>query len=219
MVEVILTAENTDIWMDEQTSMQVTVNTVLEDGVTPRDITGGTVTWKAFLNGVEKIKMDTPTMLIMLAPITETTLTGTATAGTSAVTLTKVAGFGADSWGRPIADFAVGDIVILTSAGGLLEYATITQINGTTLSLTSPLTNSYAAADTCQKIISQFTFQLLPGHTILPVTKSYGTPIIYDHMALVTFPAGLSPGDIYQQPTSVVAVRGRIFIKPIFDMS
>ena len=219
MGDSTLTAVNTDIWMDEQTSMQVTVNTVLEDGVTPRDITGGTVTWKAFLNGVEMIKKDTPTMLVMLAPITETTLTGTATAGTTSITLTKVAGFGSDAWGRPIADFAKGDIVILTSAGGLLEYATITQIVGTTLTLATPIVNSYAAADTCQKIISQFTFQLLPGDTILPVTKSYGTPIIWEHLAMITFPSGLGPANIYQQPTSVLGVRGRMFIKPILDMS
>jgi len=60
MVDITLTAENTDIWMDEQTSMNVTVNNVLEDGVTPRDITSGTVTWKAFLNGIEMIKKRHP---------------------------------------------------------------------------------------------------------------------------------------------------------------
>ena len=93
----IIIAENTDIYMDEQTSLNVVVNTVNSDG-TPRDITGGAVTWKAFANGVEMIKKDTPTMLVMLAPVTSTLVTSTANTGQNTIILDQVAGFGTDSW-------------------------------------------------------------------------------------------------------------------------
>ena len=213
----IIIAENTDIYMDEQTSLNVVVNTANSDG-TPRDITGGTVTWKAFANGVETIKKDTPTMLVMLAPVTSTLVTSTTNSGQNAIILDKVAGFGADSWGRPIANFAIGDTVTI-STGSISEYNTIAGIDTNTLTMVNPLSNRYLTGDIVSKIISQFSFQLLPGDTILPVTKSYGTPIIWEHLAIVTFPVGLSPANIYQQSTSVVGVRGRMFILPIPDMS
>jgi hypothetical protein len=204
--------------MAEQTSLTVNVNPTNPDG-TPMDLTGGTVIWKAFANGTEMIKKDTPTMLVMLAPITATTLTAAASAGQNNVHLTQVTGFGLDSWGRPILPFTAGDVVTLTNVSGASEYATISQVSGLELIMTAPLQNSYAIADACQMIISQFTFQLLPGDTILPSTKSYGTQIVWDHMAVVEFPVGLGPQDIYQVPTTLLAIRGRMFILPIEDMS
>jgi hypothetical protein len=42
---------------------------------------------------------------------------------------------------------------------------------------------------------------------------------VWDHMAVVEFPVGLGPQDIYQVPTTLLAIRGRMFILPIEDMS
>jgi hypothetical protein len=215
----ILNRTNSDITMDEQSSMSFWVDTTYPDG-TALDLTGATVTWVAAINGVQQIKKDTPTMLVMLNPVPTTTLSSGALAGQNNIVLTKVAGFGADSWGRPIPSFAAGDTVNITdSAGG--EVNIIASINGNILTMVNSLSNAYTTANgaAATMAITSFTFSLLPGDTILPVTKSYGTPIIYEHMAQVNYPVGLSPSDIYQQPTTIVPLRGRIFINPILDMS
>jgi hypothetical protein len=212
-----------DIHMDEQASLNVFVNTVMPDGVTPRDITGGSVTWKASFNGISQIKKDTSTMLVMLDTAPSSLVTVTANAGQPSIKVAQVSGFAPrpnDGW-RTL-DFAPGDIVNITSASGS-EVNQIATINpGTfTITMVTPLQNQYTTANgaAVTKIISMFMFSLLPGDTILPATKSYGTPILWDHMAQVTFPSPMLPSNIYQEPATLVAVRGRIFINPILDMS
>jgi len=213
---------DTDIYMDEQSSRKVTVNVVYPDG-TPRDITGGAVNWVASFNGVQQIKKDTPTMTVMLSPTPSTAFSADVSGDQKNVAVVKVKGFGYDDWGRAIPDFAPGDIVNIADNASHAETNTVATIDtGTnTLTMVNDLVNSYATGDspTVTKIISSFVFYLLPGDTSLPATKSYGTKIIWNHMAQVTFPAPLSPGNIYQANTTVVAVRGRIFIDPILDMS
>jgi hypothetical protein len=216
---VNLSTATPDFTMDEQSTLPIVVTTVFSDG-TLRDITGGTVVWKAFMNGVEQVKKDTATMMIMLTPATATTVYSTADAAQKVMIVDQVAGFGVDDWGRPIADLAVGDIInILDPSTMYMETNYIADINSTTLTFVNPLAHAYTSAATVTKAISSFEFTLLPGDTILPATKTYGTPIIYQHMAQISFPSELGPGNIYQEPTTVVGVRGRMFINPILDMS
>lgn len=224
MVQTInLNAIITDITIDEQSSATVMVTTIHPDG-TLRDITGGVVTWKAAFNGVETIKKDSGTMQVMSAPQTISFVNANANAGQKDVVMVAVSGFGYrpnDGW--PIADFAPGDIVNIADIVGHSETNVIDSIDtGTkTLTMVNPLANTYDSTDTSTvaKIVSLFSFQLLPGDTILPATKTYGTPIIWDHMAQIVFPASMSPENMWSVPTTIVAVRGRMFISPILDMS
>ena len=222
MTEIDSGAPIVDIFMDEQASLSVTINTVFPDG-TPRDITNGTVTWKASFNGVEKIKKDTSTMLVMLDTAPSTVITATAHAAQHDIVVQQVAGFDSrpnDGW--PTLDFAVGDTVNITAINGR-EVNTIQAINPDTLTITmvNPLANTYTVANSgnVAKTITNFWFTLLPGNTILPATKSYGTPILWDHMATVSFEGQMSPENIFSRSTTFVAVRGRMFINPILDMS
>jgi hypothetical protein len=214
----ITLAENKDIYMDEQQTVNVIVNALKEDG-TLRDITGANVAWVASFNGVQKIRKDTDTMTVMLAPQTAVELTDTALAGTYVVPVYAVDGFGYDAYGRPIEAFAAGDIVTMTALA-YNEYNVIASVDADaeTITMVNPLLNTYNAADDVAKIISQFTFQILPGETILPATKSYGTKIVWQHMAQATFPSPLSPENIYKAPTTIVPIRGKMFIDPILRM-
>jgi hypothetical protein len=184
------------------------------------DLTNSSVTWVADYHDVQQIKKDVPTMTVMLDPVPSSTVVQTAAAKQDNIKVAKVADF-SDAWGRPVADFAAGDIVNITDTAGHSEVNSIASIRDTTLTMANPLSNSYTVGNTgtAAKIITSFTFSLLPGDTMLPTTKTYGTPILYDHMTQVTYPAGLSPGDIYQQPTTFVPMRGRIFISPVLSIS
>ena len=217
MTDVTLT-DNSDIYMDEQTTMNVTVIVTYDDG-SLRDITGSSVTWVASFNGEQQAKKDTATMTIMLAPAAGCTVVSKVTDGDTSITVDRVAGFGSDVWGRPIPDFAVGGIVTITD-GTNEEQAMILRINpiSSTLTMADPIINSYQAGATLTSIISSFVFQLLPGNTILPPTKTYGTDIIWQHMAMISWPAYMSPGNIYQEATQIVGIRGRMFISPILSM-
>ena len=213
----LLTRNSPDITMDEQTSVAARVMATNPDG-SPLDLTNGTVTWVADFHDVQQIKKDLPTMTVMLDPVPSSALTTIAAANQNNVKVAQVSGF-SDAWGRTVPNFAAGDIVNITDTAGDSEVNTIDSINNLTITLVNPLSNTYTAAATITNIIQSFTFSLLPGDTMLPTTKTYGTPIIYQHMAIVTYPAGLSPGDIYQQPTTFVVLRGRIFISPILSIS
>ena len=209
--------------MDEQSSANVNVTTIHPDG-TLRDITGGAVTWKAAFNGAEQIKKDTQTMQVMLAPQTLSLVNATAAVGQNDVVMVAVGGFGVrpnDGW--KIADFAAGDIVNITDIMGNAESNVIESVDAETETLTmaNPLASTYTVENTATvaKIVSLFNFQLLPGDTILPATKTYGTQIIWDHMAQIVFPSAMSPENIYSVSTTIVAIRGRMFISPILDMS
>jgi hypothetical protein len=205
--------------MDEQSSMNVTVYATDKKGVL-KDLTGASITWVASFNGVQQVKKDIATMTIMLAPAATASLTSEAAAGADTIDLDKVASFGRDAWGRPIADFAAGDFITVTD-GTNSDLMTIESIDlsGFSLTFTSGLGSTYQAAATATEIIPSFSFSLLVGDTILPATKSYGTAIIWQHMALASWPAAMSPGNIYQAATDMVAIRGRMFIMPILDMS
>ena len=217
-----LTKVTPDIYMDEQSSMNVTVITVYPSGVL-RDITGAKITWIATFNGQQQVKKDTPTMMVMLSPVPTSDVASNANAGQKAVVVDQVAGFGGDPWGRPIPDFAPYDIVNIVDEDGHAETNKIATIDAETDTLTmfNALSGDFTTAHTSSvtRIISSFTFQLLPGDTILPATKVYGTPILWNHLALAVWPSTLSPGNIYQAPTTIVAIRGRMFINPISDMS
>ena len=216
---VTLDINDGDIFMDEQTTIRVNVNTLFPDG-TPRDITDADIIWVATFNGEQKIRKDMATMDVMLAPQTLTTISTTVSAGHTSVTVANVSGFGRDGWGRPIADFAVGDYVTLTdSSAGAAELAQIQLINTDTLTLVSPTANSYSEGSSLAKIISQFSFMLLPGDTMLPGNKVLGAKAVYDHYGQAVYPTSISPQNINSVPITVTAVRGNIFIDPIPDMS
>ena len=221
MTEVtVLTRDNPDINMDEQSSQFVQVSTTNPDG-TPMDLTGATVTWVASFNGVQQIKKDTGTMLVMLDTAPSTTVADAVTLPSNVLTAAQVGGFSPrpnDGW--PTKDFAVGDIVNIVDSGGM-ESNTIADIDPEyyTLTMVNPLANAYTTSATVTKIITMFMFDLLPGDTILPATKSYGTSIIYQHMALATYPGVMSPENIRAIPETLVPIKGRMFISPILDMS
>ncbi len=216
-VSLDISSDNPDIHMDEQSSMNVTVYATDTKGVL-KDLTGASIIWVASFNGVQQVKKDIATMTIQLAPAATANLTAEAHVGASTIVLDKVASFGRDAWGRPIADFAAGDFITVTD-GTNSDLMTIQSIEGYSLIFTGTLGSDYQAAATATEIIPSFSFPLLPGDTILPATKSYGTPIIWQHMALASWPAAMSPGNIYQAATDMVAIRGRMFILPILDMS
>ena len=223
MTGVTLDVNNGDIFIDEQTALRVTVNTIFSDG-TPRDITDASVVWVATCNGEQKGRKDTATMQIMLAPQTLTTIRQDVGAGDTVINVAKVATFGVDGFFRPIADFIVGDYVVLTDpVTTLTELAQIKEIdaNALTVTLESPTEYAYVSTNgaTFMKIISQFSFILLPGDTILPANKVLGTKMVWEHLAMVTYQTTLSPQNIDAIPISVVAVRGDMFIDPIPDMS
>ena len=222
-----------DFTIDEQSSVNITVYPKYADG-TGMDLANvgpgktGSITWVASYNGAQQIKKDTPTMTIMVGPqLTDSSAAPTVaaaprpinSAGQNRVKFSAVTGFGADGWGRPINDITVGDSIILINDSGSEEYCTVNSINATVVTMVGNLVNTYETGISINRIANYFTFSLLPGDTILPPTKAYGTPIIWQHMAQATFPAGLSPQDIYQQPTTTVLMRGRLFINPILDMS
>ena len=213
----LLDRVNSDITMDEQSSMAFRVTTTNPDG-TPMDLTNGTVTWVADFNNNQQIKKDMPTLTVMLDAVPATTVASTAAAGSYVITVAQISGF-SDPWGRPVANFAAGMIVNIVSVGGNSEVNTIASINNMQLTMSNPLVYTYSNGDAVAEIITSFTFQLLPGDTILPATKSYGTDIIYYHMAQVTYPAGLSPGNIYSVPTTEIVLRGRMFINPVLNIS
>lgn len=56
--------------------------------------------------------------------------------------------------------------------------------------------------------ITSFYFYLYPADTVLPTTKTYGTPIVWDHEARITFPATLFGTSEY------VPVTGKMYITP-----
>lgn len=221
MTEVtVLTRDNPDINMDEQSSQFVAVLATNLDG-TPMDLTGATVTWVASFNGVQQTKKDTSTMLAMLDTAPSTTVADAVTLPSNALTVAKISGFSPrpnDGW--PTKDFAVGDVVNIIDTGGM-EANTIADIDpvNSILTMVNPLTFAYTTSATVTKIITMFMFDLLPGDTILPATKAYGTQIIWQHMALATYPGSMSPENIRALPTTLVPIRGRVFINPILDMS
>jgi hypothetical protein len=220
---IILDRDNQDITMDEQSSMYFNVNTTNPDE-TPLDLTNATVYWVADFHGVQQVKKDTLTMMAMLGTAPTTTITTGATVGTKKVTLAQVAGFAArPNDGVPTADFVAGNDVIITS-GGTSEVNTIASIatggnSGTkVVTLVNNLARTYASGSTFKTTIYNFTFSLLPGDTILPTTATYGTPIVYNHQVMVTYPAGLSPGNIYAAETTLFPIKGRMFVNPILPM-
>lgn len=216
------TTDLIDIWIDEQTSLAITINTLTPVGE-PRDLTGASnITWVAAFMGKQKVKKDLKTMLLMLSPQSTTYFTSGITANTlGPATLNQITGFGNDAYGRPKSSISVGDTLRLTSVNGPTELAKIATLNPNTkvVTFTDPVANTYGtgATNPVTKAISSFEFSLLPGDTILPATKSYRTPVIWEHMALATWPSAFSPGNINQEPTTVVVARGRMFIIPILD--
>jgi len=100
MTSVVLDSENGDIFIDEQTSLRVTVNTIFPDG-TPRDITEAEIVWVASLNGEQKMRKDTDTMQIMLAPQTATVITENASAGDTVINVAKTPTSAATPGGDP----------------------------------------------------------------------------------------------------------------------
>jgi hypothetical protein len=208
-----MATQNVDIEMPEQTSKNVTI-------ITEIDLTGSDVVWVASFNGVQKIKKDTGTMLIMIDTAPSTTVANGVSGGASTIQLVQVTDFPPrPNDGKPTADFAPGDNVTITAAGSHEETNVIQSIDGTTITLATPLKYAYSEGDTFVRWITSFTFQLLPGDTMLPGTKTYGTPIIWQHMALVTYPGNMSPENMKSAPTALVPIMGRMFISPILDMS
>jgi len=209
-----------DMAIDEQSSANITVFPKHSDG-SPIILTNCSITWKASFNGEEKIKKDTAIMTIMIGPQLSTTSAASAAAGQKLVKFTNIDGFGADGYGRVINDLTAGDIVTIINNASQEEYCTVASIDATTkyVTMESNLIYIHQSGNVIKRIVSDFRFGLLPGDTILPPTKVYGTPFVWQHMALATFPAGLSPGNIYQEATTMVLMRGRLFINPIIDMS
>jgi hypothetical protein len=208
----------TDIYIDEQTTLEVNVDTIYPDG-SPRDITGGSVTWVASFNGIQQIKKDTDSETVLLAPQTSTYMTSQSLIGQSVLNVNQVSLFGSDPTGRPIANFAAGNIITIVGPT-TSEYNVIRAIDFVHKQITtvSPLINTYPMSTTVAAIISQFSFTLLPGDTILPATKSYGTQMVWSHMAVIKFTSQVGPENVYAVPTTVVGVRGKMFINPILDM-
>jgi hypothetical protein len=56
--------------------------------------------------------------------------------------------------------------------------------------------------------ITYFTFPLYPADTVLPVTKTVGTPVVWVHEARITFPATLFGAAEY------VSIAGKMYIMP-----
>lgn len=219
-------AEEQDIWLDEQTSLTVTMRVSTPEGVS-LDLTEASVTWVATFNGVQQIKKTTGNMLVALSAQLETAVAAVTCAGATEVIVSKVEDFPADAYGRVVADLAAGDNIKLTNDYAEYEYRTITAVDKNTKCITLETALDYIysppyadmTSGTIKRGISSFQFELLPGDTILPATKSYGTPIIWQHMALIAWESSLSPGNIYQAPTTLVGARGRMFISPILDTS
>jgi hypothetical protein len=208
-----------DMMIDEESSVTITVRPVYADG-SPVNLTNASITWVADFNGEEKIRKDTAMMTIMVGPQLATTSAASAAAGQKNITFTKVAAFGADDYSRPITDLVVGDIITIINSSSQEEYLTIAAIDPDTkiVTMTTNLIYTHDNGSVIKRIISEFTFSLLPGDTTLPMTKTYGTPMIWHHMAQAVFPAGLSPGNIYQESNTMVVLRGDLFIDPILDM-
>ena len=208
-----------DMMIDEESSVVVTVRPVYADG-SPVNLTNASVTWVADFNGEEKIKKDTGIMTCMVGPQLATTSAASAAAGQKNITFTKVDTFGADSIRRVITDLIVGDIITIINSSSQEEYLTIEAIDSATkiVTMTTNLLYTHGNGSVIKRIIKEFAFSLLPGDTTLPLTKTYGTPMIWHHMAQAVFPAGLSFGNIYQEPTTMVVLRGDLFIDPILDM-
>ena len=217
--------DKVDLTLDEQTSWIITVTPTQFGGTVPYDLTGASsVVWVATDNsGTRQIKKDTATMTVALAPASNTYATAAVAAGQKEVAVAQVAGFGMDEFGQIQPDLVAGLNVNITDSMGQSETNTIASVDSNTLTLTmvNNLVNTYSSEYPAMvaTIIPSFSFPLLPGDTVLPATKVYGTQIIWDHLAIVTFPASMSPGNIYAIPTTIVAVRGRMFIRPIMDMS
>ena len=209
-----------DLFIDEQESANITVYPTYADG-SAVNLTNASIKWVASFNGIQQIKKDTAQMTIMVGSQLATTSADSASSGQRVVEFTATDDFGADGYGRAITDLVAGDVVTITNDAGHEEYCTVASIDAVTKEVTmvGNLIYSYESGNAIKRIIPEFEFGLLPGDTTLPVTKTYGTPIIWDHMAQAVFPAGLSPGNIYQVGTTLVVLRGRMFISPILDIS
>lgn len=206
-----------DITIDEGSSVTVTVRPVYEDG-TKINLTNAAITWVADINGEEKIRKDTAQMTLMVGPQLATTSNGSAASGQKNITFTKVAAFGTDGYSRQITDLIPGDVITIINDASQEEYCTVASINGYVVTMEDVLNYTHESGNVIKRIISEFTFSLLPGDTTLPITKTYGTKMIWQHMAQAVFPAGLSPGNIYQVANTVVLLRGSLFIDPILPM-
>jgi hypothetical protein len=219
---------STDLTIDEQSSVDITVYPTYSDG-SPVNLTNATITWVASFNGIQQVKKDTDQMTIMIGPAMAQytggvyvypTVAATANPDQPVIRFSRISGFGSDAYRRVVTDLIVGNIVSIVNNAGQEEYCTVKSINETTLdiTMTSDLVYIHQSGNIIKRIIPQFIFRLLPGDTILPVTKIYGSPLIWEHMAQATFPEGLSPGNIYQEPTTLVLLRGRLYIYPILDI-
>lgn len=217
-----------DITINEQATATITVYPTYADG-TAVNLTNagpgtqGSITWVAYNpsnQDAAQIKKDTLTMTIMIGPQLATTSSSSAVAAQKVVHFTKIETFGADSWGRPIPDLAPGDIVVITNEAGVGEFCEVATINvgSKAVTMVNNLSYGHESGNVITRTIPWFSFTLLEGDTILPATKVYGTPIIWQHMAVAKFPEGLSPENIYQEPTTLVLLRGRLFIDPILEM-
>lgn len=220
-------ADSDDFHMDEQQTLPITVFAKRQSDDSPIDFTNATIKWVATKDGSQLTSKDTATMTIMVGPQTASLIQQIDAAdpqpGDYVVKVTKVAGFGADGWGRPIADFAPGNYVNIADSAGHQEVNVIARIDpvGMILTMTNPLANTYATNNAAQvaAFVTYFSFTLLAGDTILPATKTYGTEIVYDHIAIASWTSMMSPGNIYAIPASLTVLRGKLYVNPIPDMT
>lgn len=217
----MMTEEDTsgDLFIDEQSTVDLTVYPSYADG-SPVNLTNATITWVASFNGIQQSRKDTDQMTVMVGPQLATTSAALAVSGQNVVKFTKVSDFGADGYARAITDLIPGDIVTIINAYSQQEYCVVASIDPTSKNVTmvDNLVYTHESGNVIKRIIPDFRLRLIPGDTQLPPDKSYGTPIVWEMMARAVFPEGLSPGNIYQEPTTLVLLRGRLFISPILDV-
>jgi hypothetical protein len=208
-----------DLTIDEGSSVYVTVYPTYANGA-PVNLTNATITWVASVNGVQQVKKDSAMMTILLGTQLATTAAASAAADQNVIRFTKISAFGNDVNRKLITDLVIGDIVTIINNSSQEEYCTVASINIVTKDVTmeTNLLYTHEAGNAIKRIIQQFEFILLPGDTTLPLTKSYGNAIIWDHMAQATFPEGLSAENIYQEPTTMILLRGKLRIYPILDI-
>jgi hypothetical protein len=218
---IICTKEDTDIIIDEQSTLVVRFSVLNPDG-SYRDLSSGSVTWVASFGGEQKIKKTTATMLVSLGLRTQTDTCAGPQIGATSFTVTKVEGFGGN-----YQDFSAGDWIQIANKQGtnneIVQLESVDTVTKT-LHLVTPLTKSYSACPNqsvtgawVNRLVTNFEFTLLPGDTILPPTKSYGTPVVWEHMAKVEWAAPLTPGNPNKEPTTMVAGRGKLYIIPVFS--